>query len=407
MSQPPLIEGEGGRLAENIAYFARALRAAGLPIGPGAVIDAVRAVEAAGLGEREDFYWTLHALFVRKREHSPVFDQAFRLFWKRRGYMERLMAMMMPAMIDPRQRQGETALRRVQDALFSAIRDSQKPKKPKLDIDATFTVSDAELLQRKDFEQMTADEIKLAEQAIARLHFSVDEHRTRRLQPAAHGRLIDPRRTLRASLRSGGAMIDLKRRDHGIKPPPIVALCDISGSMSQYTRVFLHFLHALSNDRRQVHSFLFGTRLTNITRALRHKDPDQAVAACSQAVPDWSGGTRIATSLHRFNRDWSRRVLGQGAIVLLVTDGLERDDLGLEEEMARLKRSCRRLVWLNPLLRYDGFEPKARGIRAMLPHVDEFRPVHDLRSIADLIDALSQPADTRADMKRWQEKAVA
>lgn len=406
MNAPGNIDGEDGRLGENIAYFARALRVAGLPIGPGMVIDAVRGIEASGIGDKQDFYWTLHALLVRKHEHSPLFDQAFRLFWKKRGYLERLMAMMLPAMEDPRQRKAETAMRRVQDALFSAIRDQQKPKKPRLDIDATFTVSDAEILQRKDFEQMSAEELALAAKAISRLRLSVDEQVTRRLKPAVRGRLIDPRRTLRASLRAGGALIDLKRRDHGIRRPPIVALCDISGSMSQYTRIFLHFLHALSADRGQVHSFLFGTRLTNITRSLRHKDVDEAIASCSAAVPDWSGGTRIATSLHQFNRHWSRRVLGQGAIVLLVSDGLERDDHGLDEEMARLHRSCRRLIWLNPLLRYDGFEPRARGIRAMLAHVDEFRPVHDLTSIADLVQALSRPVDQAIDMRDWRQRAA-
>ena len=397
---------EDGKLAENVTYFARALRAAGLPLGPGSVIEAVRALEAVGLTDKQDFYWMLHALFVRKHEHSVIFDQAFRLFWKKRGYMERLLSMMLPALEDPRQRKAETALRRVQDALFSAIQDAKKPKRRKMEIDATFTVSDSEVLQRKDFEQMSAEELALATRAIARLRLTQDEMIIRRLSPASRGRLIDPRRTLRASLRSGGAMIDLKRRDHGIMRPPIVALCDISGSMSQYSRVFLHFLHALAAERHQVHSFLFGTRLTNITRQLRHKDVDQAIAACSNAVPDWSGGTRISTSLHRFNRDWSRRVLGQGAIVLLVTDGLERDDQGLELEMARLHRSCRRLIWLNPLLRYDGFEPRARGIRTMLPHVDEFRPVHDLKSIADLVTALSKPSDASADIRRWRMRAA-
>jgi uncharacterized protein len=185
-----------------------------------------------------------------------------------------------------------------------------------------------------------------------------------------------------------------------------VALCDISGSMSQYTRVFLHFLHALTGERRRVHTFLFGTRLSNVTRQLKAKDPDEALAACSKAVPDWSGGTRIASSLHAFNRDWSRRVLAQGAIVLLVTDGLERDDTGLEAEIARLSRSCRRLVWLNPLLRYDGFQPKARGIRVILPHVDEFRSVHNLKSIADLVAALGAETARDADPKRWLKRAA-
>ena len=188
-----------------------------------------------------------------------------------------------------------------------------------------------------------------------------------------------------------------------MRRPPIVAICDISGSMSDYTRVFLHFLHALGEERGRVHTFLFGTRLTNVTRSLRHKDPDEALAACTAHVEDWSGGTRIGATLHEFNRLWSRRVLGQGASVLLFTDGLERD--GSEElgrEMERLHKSCRRLIWLNPLLRYDRFEPRAQGIRAILPHVDEFRPVHNLASIADLVGALSgQAGAASTDPRLW------
>lgn len=390
-----------GKLPENITYFARALRAAGLPIGPGQVIDAIEAVEATGIGGRQDLYWTLHAVFVRKHEHITIFDQAFRLFWRKRALLEKLMAMMMPVAIENREKRAETASRRVQDALFSGVSNPEAKPRPKLDIEATFTVSDVELLQGKDFEQMTAAELIAAERAIRRLALVDEERRVRRLKPDPRGRLVDPRRTLRASLRSGGAVIDLKRRDHGIMIPPIVALCDISGSMSQYTRVFLHFLHALTNDRRKVHSFLFGTRLTNVTRQLKHKDPDEALALCGKSVPDWSGGTRIAQSLHAFNKHWSRRVLGQGATVLIVTDGLERDDHDLEAEMVRLHKSCRRLIWLNPLLRYEGFEPRAKGIRAMLPHVDEFRSVHNLMSITELVAALSATRSAEADPRRW------
>ena len=192
-------------------------------------------------------------------------------------------------------------------------------------------------------------------------------------------------------MKAGGALIDLKYRGPKTKTPPIVALLDISGSMSQYTRLFLHFLHAITDARKRVSVFLFGTRLTNVTRSLRARDPDEALASCSQTVEDWAGGTRIATSLHSFNKLWGRRVLGQGAIVLLISDGLEREaDARLAFEMDRLHRSCRRLVWLNPLLRYGGFEAKAQGIKMMLPHVDEFRPVHNLSSIEGLIEALSR-----------------
>jgi hypothetical protein len=216
------------------------------------------------------------------------------------------------------------------------------------------------------------------------------ELRTRRYQPDAKGLKLDMRRTLRSSLRTGGEIIDIRKLGRIEKPAPIVALLDISGSMSEYTRLFLHFLHAITDARKRVSVFLFGTRLTNVTRALRARDPDEALASCSSSVEDWAGGTRIATSLHSFNKLWGRRVLGQGAIVLLISDGLEREaDAKLAFEMDRLHRSCRRLIWLNPLLRYSAFEAKAQGIKMMLPHVDEFRPVHNLTSMEGLIEALS------------------
>jgi uncharacterized protein with von Willebrand factor type A (vWA) domain len=224
-----------------------------------------------------------------------------------------------------------------------------------------------------------------------------DRRRTRRFAPDRAGARVDPRRSFRGSLRG---IIDLEHRSRIQKPPPIVALCDISGSMAEYTRLFLHFLHALGETRR-VSTFLFGTRLTNVTRALRRRDPDEALARCAADVKDWSGGTRIAASLHAFNRDWSRRVLGQGAIVLLFTDGLEREGLdGLGAEMQRLHMSCRRLIWLNPLLRFHEFSAKAQGLRAMLPHVDEFRPIHSLASMAELVRAISGEGE-RADPRAW------
>jgi uncharacterized protein len=256
------------------------------------------------------------------------------------------------------------------------------------------------VLQRRDFAQMTAEEIREAERRIEALRLPADLVRTRR-SVAAHSPVsVDLRRMLRASLRTGGKLIPLRYRRPAERHPPIVALCDISGSMSQYTRMFLHFIHVLG-QRRRVQTFLFGTRLSNVTRELRRKDPDEALAACSDAVPDWSGGTRIAAALHEFNRKWSRRVLGQGAIVLLFSDGLERDEgEELGPEMDRLHRSCRRLIWLNPLLRFDGFAAKARGIRAMLPHVDEFRPIHSLESMEALCRALGE-GGAGANPRHW------
>ncbi|MBN9671116.1 vWA domain-containing protein [Roseibium aggregatum] len=378
------------RITDNIVYFARTLRKAGVPVGPASVVDAVTAVEVSGIENREDLYWTLHAVFVRKHEHRLLFDEAFRIYWQSRGLIEKMLAVLSPV-APPRgepekPKAGQT---RVSQAFEAAKERVAEETVPEIEVDAKFTVSGKELLQKKDFAQMTADEIAVAIKALRSMSLAMDNIRLRRLTPSARGR-IDPRRTLRASMRAGGDIIDLKFRKPAEKRPPVVALCDISGSMSQYSRLLLHFLHGLTAERRNVHTFLFGTRLTNVTRQLRMKDPDEALEACSEDVEDWSGGTRIASALHDFNLHWSRRVLSGQPTVLLITDGLERDtDEDLDREMDRLHRSCRRLVWLNPLLRFDGFEAKAKGIRAMLPHVDEFRAAHSLNAVADLVEALS------------------
>ncbi len=394
---------DAGALPENILHFARALRDAGLPVGPGAVLDAVAAVEATGFGQRDDFRAALHAVFVKKHEHTLLFDQAFDIYWKRKGFLEKLIAMMSPqARPDAKPKKADAGATRVADALFkNAPRQDEKPR-PSLDLDARLTMSAAEILQTRDFAQMNAAEIALARKLIAKLVMPDDRRPTRRFAPNRNGRRVDPRRSFRGSLRG---VIDLEFRSTLQKPPPVVALCDISGSMAEYTRLILHFLHALGETRR-VTTFLFGTRLTNVTRAMRRRDPDEALARCSAEAPDWSGGTRISASLHSFNRDWSRRVLGQGAIALLFTDGLERDGVeDLSVEMQRLHLSCRRLIWLNPLLRFDGFSAKAQGLRAMLPHVDEFRPVHSLASMAELVRALSGNGE-KADPRAWLTAAV-
>jgi uncharacterized protein with von Willebrand factor type A (vWA) domain len=385
--------GGGGALAQNIVHFARALRETGVPLGPGAVLDALAAVEAAGFGAREDFYDTLHAVFVKKHEHSLLFDQAFQIFWKRKGLLEKLIAMMSPeAPAEQKPRRADAGATRVADALFKTAPDEPEPV-PSLDFDARFTMSEKEILRTKDFAQMTAAEIDEARKLIKALVMPEDRRRTRRFTQASRPVRIDARRSFRRSLQPGGA-IDLEFRAPARRAPPIVALCDISGSMSEYTRLFLHFLHALG-ETRHVSTFLFGTRLTNVTRAMRARDPDEALALCATRAVDWSGGTRIGESLYRFNREWARRVLGQGAIVLLFTDGLERDRVDqLEAEMERLRKSSKRVIWVNPLLRFDGFSAKAQGVRAMLPHVDAFRPIHNLASMADLCRALSGERDS-------------
>lgn len=393
-----------GRIADNIVYFARTLRKAGMRVGPASVKDAIEAVLAAGIGSRDDFYWTLHAVLVSRHEDHSTFDEAFRLFWKSRELIEKLLAMFSPVAPDVREKQKPRAAEnRVSQAMFEGHQKNQPPQEvPEIEVDARFTFSGSEVLRGKDFAQMNAAEMADARKAIAELRLPVDMVRTRRFKADAHGRRIDPRAMMRSAARTGGELILPKFRSAREVHPPLVVLADISGSMSQYTRIFLHFLHALTEKRRRVHTFVFGTRLTNLTRQMRHRDPDAALADCSMVVKDWSGGTRIGDTLAEFNLIWSRRVLGQGAVVLLITDGLERDDVaGLSEEMERLHKSCRRLIWLNPLLRFDGFQARARGVRAMLPHVDEFRSVHNLDALADLCASLDKKSAQSVDPRRW------
>ena len=393
-----------GRIADNIVYFARTLRKAGMRVGPAVVKDAITAVLTAGIGSRDDFYWTLHAVLVSRHEDHATFDEAFRLFWKSRELIEKMLAMFSPIALDNREKaRPRAAEARVARAMFEG-HEKQRPlqQAPEIEVDARFTFSGNEVLRTKDFAQMTAGEITDAKRAIAELRLPFDLVRTRRFRPNPHGLRADPRAMMRSALRTGGELILPKFRSPREVHPPLVILADISGSMSQYTRIFMHFLHALTENRRRVHTFVFGTRLTNLTRQLRHRDPDEALANCSIAVKDWSGGTRIGDALHEFNRLWSRRVLGQGAVVLLISDGLERDDItGLTEEMERLKKSCRSLIWLNTLLRFDGFEARARGVRAMLPHVDEFRSVHNLNALRDLCAALGSTSPRKTDPRLW------
>ena len=389
-----------GQLLDRLIAFARLLRRAGIPIGPGSVIDALDAVMIAGIGTRADFYWTLHSVLIKRHEHRALFHEAFHRFWQR-DQVDRVLREMLPVTRTEGVK-SRAAQRRVEEALGLQRRmpKSQKPQETVFDMRGT--ISDAETLRRKDFAQMSASELEEARRRIAAMKMPDDEIATRRFMPSPRGR-IDLARTLRASVRSGGDLIELRFRSPREKKPPLVALVDISGSMSDYTRPLLQFFHTLAMRRRNVSTFLFGTRLTNVTRALKTRDPDEALALCSAGVADWSGGTRIATALEEFTKRWSRRVLSQGATVLFVTDGLEREGGGeLSRETGRLHRSCRKLIWLNPLLRFEGFEAKAAGIRAILPHVDELRPVHDLSSLASLCDALTETLTSRLhDPKHW------
>ncbi|AXT26216.1 VWA domain-containing protein [Ruegeria sp. AD91A] len=403
--QIPLEIPDYPKLAQNITHFARALRKAGLPIGPGRVIDAIRAVQAAGFTEKRDFYWTLHACFVNRPEHRTVFAQVFRMYWRDPRYMEHMMAMMLPAIRGVQEdRKADAGEKRAAEALLDGVEHdtpelaAQDEGETEIEIDATQTASSEERLRNLDFEQMSTAEIAQAKRVLARLTLPVKPIESRRGQSSHLGHRIDRARTLRAAMRQGGELRDIARLEPKPRWPNLVALCDISGSMSQYSRAILHFLHTVSNAKgagwAKVHAFTFGTRLTNITRHLRQRDVDAALAAAGAEAQDWEGGTRIGDCLHQFNRDWSRRVMGQGAVVLLITDGLERGEPErLEKEVERLHLSSKRLIWLNPLLRWDGFAPKALGVAAMLPHVDSFRAGHSIASLEDLASVISQPDD--------------
>ncbi len=395
-----------GVLAANVMHFARLLRRTGLPVGPADALAAQQALTLVDIASKTEARSALRTTMIRRHEHREVFDQAFDLFWRDPAAAEQAAALaLLEGQKQKTPERPPPASRRVAEAM--APPREAKPRGPEEQpkIDVALTVSDRERLQKMDFEAMGAEEIAQAKRAIRRLVLPLDLRRTRRLRPDPFGRVVDLRRTIRASLRQGGELFAIARSRRTTRPPPLVVLCDISGSMARYAQILLHFLHAVTNDRDRVHVFLFGTRLSNVTRQLRHRDPEVAFQMVAHVVPDWSGGTRIGEALERFNRDWGRRVLGQGAVVLLITDGLDRpkgkDGLkGLAENMDRLHRSCRRLIWLNPLLRWEGFEPKSQGIRAMLPHVDEFRPVHNLASLGALVDLLSRPVAQRPAVER-------
>ena len=401
---------DGGLIAANIMHFGRALRAAGLPVGPGRVLDAIHAVQTTGLKSRQDFYWSLHAVFVSRRDERELFDQAFHVFWRNPKILERMMSLVLPSFSNEAAAPEETLSPRVASALAGneAAQIEEQEKDTEVIFDAAMSWSRTEVLGEKDFEKMTNEEVDAARRAMRHMRLPIETVSTRRFQRDPTGPTVDMRATMRAALRDGGDTIPLLKRDRRRRRPPLIVLCDISGSMDRYSRMLTHFMHAVTNDRDRVHIFLFGTHLTNVTRYLRNKDIDIALEKVAENVNDWSGGTRIGTCLHDFNKHWSRRVLGQGAVVLFISDRLDRDaGDGVAKEMRRLQGSCRRLIWLNPLLRYDQFEPKSLGVKAILPFVDDFRPVHNLNSLTELADALNRtgPRDS-AEMAEWRGRAA-
>ena len=388
--------GSPGRLAENVMHFARVLRTAGMPVGTDRVQLALQALQVAGLESKRDFHSVLGACLLDRIEHRELFDQAFALFWRDPDLLGRMRAMLLPKVrLQPGALPQPPENRRLGEALFprGPQGPQQAPQQEQLELDAHLTWNDRELLRKADFDTMTADEWREAKRLLAQLPLLSEALPTRRSRPASHPGRPDWRATLAAMARHGGDVPALRWRAPRERPSPLVVLADISGSMSRYSRMLLHFAHGLGQAGGKagasVESFVFGTRLTRTTRLLRSRDPDIAVAQVVRAVDDWSGGTRITTSLHEFNQRWARRVLSGRATVLLISDGLEHGDTrALSFEMERLHKSCRRLIWLNPLLRFDQFQPRAGGIKAMLPHVDRFLPTHNLNSLTELVQEL-------------------
>jgi uncharacterized protein with von Willebrand factor type A (vWA) domain len=380
-----------GHLAENVMHFGRVLRQAGMPLPTDRIQLALQALQVTGLESRRDFHDTLAACLLDRVEHRELFEQAFFLFWRDPDLAGRMMAMLLPRVQAKTEQAPVPENRRLGEALFPHQPQAPQPPPPeKIDVDATLTWNERELLRKADFETMTADEWRAAQALLRKMAPLFEPVATRRSQRAAHPGRPDGRATLQALARHGGEVWQMRWRRPRRQPAPLVVLADISGSMSRYSRMLLHFTHALGHADARVESFVFGTRLTRTTRALRLRDPDIAVAQVVRDVEDWSGGTRISECLHQFNQRWARRVLSGRATVLLISDGLEHGHTeALAFEMERLHKSCRRLVWLNPLLRFDRFEPKAGGIKAMLPHVDLFLPAHNLDSLGELAQVLA------------------
>ena len=379
-------------------HFARLLRSAGLAIGSDRVLIALAALQVAGLERRCDLHAVLGACLIDRIEHRVLFDQAFGLFWRQPDLLGQMQAHQarQAAAQRPEHDTAKPENRRLTEALLllpPSPPDSPAPEPDPAEPPAALTGSAREALRQADFDSMSADEWRAAQRLLAQLRGLFELLPSRRSRRAARPGVPDWRATLGQMARHGGELHGLRWRAPQQKPAPLVLLADISGSMSRYSRMLLHFAHGLGlaegAGAGRVESFVFGTRLTRTTRLLKHRDPDLAVGEVVRAVADWSGGTRITSSLHEFNQRWARRVLSGQATVLLISDGLEHGDTAaLGFEMERLHKRCRRLIWLNPLLRFARFEPKAAGILAMLPHVDHFLPAHNLQSLADLVQVL-------------------
>lgn len=393
-----------GQLLHNLVLFNRLLRELGLDVNPGRVIDLVQALSLVEIGRKPDFYYTLQSLLVHNKEDLPLFDQAFELFWRRPVHelsLADLFRRELPRPQEPIIKPPDLQPEAPQEKANQEEEDGGELLEV---IEVTQTYSTQEILRQKDFADLSADELAAVQRMMAAMMWQMGERRTRRTQ-TGYGQNLDLRRLLRRNLRYGGELLEWPTREPKYKPRPLVILADISGSMERYTRLLLHFIYSLAAGLEQtVEAFVFSTRLTRITRPLRDKEIDRALHNVSALVHDWSGGTRIGEAIKSFNYDWGRRVLGRGAVVLIISDGWDRGDPAvLKKEMDRLHRSCHRLIWLNPLLGSAQYEPLTRGIVAALPHIDDFLPVHNLSSLEDLAQHLTQLAD---DQPRTRRKPI-
>ncbi len=384
-------------LAAQVMHFARVLRHAGLPLGTDRIALAQLALRVAGWHSRAEFHAVLCACLLDRHEHQVVFDQAFELFWQHTGLLERVLQCLAA---DPAAEQPPlqtAAAEHLAPSFARTRRPSDEDNDAPTAQERLLAASASEKLRKADFESMSSEEFRDALRLLPQLRRAFPPLPTRRRAPSSRYGRVDLRATLRVAGRQGGEWDSLRFTRPREVVPPLVVLADISGSMSRYSRMLLHFAHLLGlrpgRHSPRVETFVFGTRLTRITPWLRQRDPDVAVARVTAGVQDWSGGTRITESLRDFNQRWARRVLGSRATVLLVTDGLEQGPTeALAFEMDRLHKSCHRLLWLNPLLRFARFEPRAAGIRAMLPHVDGFLPAHNLDSLERLLEVFARQA---------------
>ena len=376
----------GGHFLHNLLLFGRVLKELGLDVHSGRMLDAVAALELVGVRRKRDFRSTLRTVLVHRRRDMELFEEAFDTFW--RAPKDRLTTLDLRSIGEQRKfRQPQVA---PPSAGAEGADDAETGDSRGQHVDMTRTYSAREVLRRKNFAEFTLQEVDSARRMMDDIEWQVGRRRSRRLQPGS-GPAIDLRRAVRRSLRYGGEMLDLPLLERREKPRRLTLICDVSGSMERYTRMLLHFIHSLADNWDGVEAFLFATRLTRVTDRLAHRGVDDAVEGVARAVPDWAGGTRIGDAVKTFNYSWSRRVLGWGSVVLIISDGWDRGEPELlGRETARLQRSCHRLIWLNPLLGSETYAPLTRGMQAALPFVDDHLPVHNLASLQDLAERLNR-----------------